>query len=78
VVVHSTRLNLAALEQPDIVQTRSPGTGSPLRDMIDQIAAGGSRDVGIDWSTDLRYEIFGVDFEMTPGAPPSVSSAETE
>lgn len=68
VVVHSTWLNLAVLEQPEIAQTRSPGTGSPLRDMIDQIAVGCSRTVAADWSTDFRYEIRGIDFEMGPSA----------
>ncbi|WP_326550675.1 caspase family protein [Micromonospora sp. NBC_01813] len=66
VVLTSAPQSLAALEQPGIVRSRSPGHGFRLRDMIDQIAAGGSREVDPDWSDGVRYEIHGIDFEMTP------------
>lgn len=66
VVLTSEPQSLAALEQPEIVQTRSRGSGSRLRNMIDQIAAGGSRETEPDWSSAVRYEIRGIDFDMTP------------
>lgn len=80
VVLSSVPQSLAALEQPEIVQARSPdrcprssggGSGSSnggfrLRDMIDQIAAGGSREIDPDLSDGVRYEIHGIDFEMAP------------
>ncbi|WP_158647152.1 caspase family protein [Actinoplanes sp. ATCC 53533] len=66
VVLTSEPQSLVALEQPEIVRTRSQGSGTRLRDMIDQIAVGGSREVEPDLSTSVRYEIHAIDFDMTP------------
>ena len=80
VVLSSAPQSLAALEQPEIVQTREPDRGprppdrdhrapvggSRLRDLIDQIATGGSREIDPNWPDGVRYEIHGIDFEMTP------------
>lgn len=66
VVLTSDLQSLVALEQPDIVRTRSRSAGSRLRDMIDQITAGGSREVEPDLSDAVRYEVHAIDFDMTP------------
>jgi hypothetical protein len=75
VVLTSQPQNLLALEQPEIVQTRSAkGSRGLLRlqNIIDQIATGDTRDIEPDWSTGVRYDLRAIEFEMTPDHSDSV------
>lgn len=86
VVLTSERQHLGALEQPEIVQTRSRHRGlgaSTLQNLIDQLATGGTRDVESDWSDGVRYDIHAIDFEMAPEpieqpAPPARTALARE
>jgi hypothetical protein len=71
VVITSERQDLSALEQPAIVQIRSGARGSgnpvsPLQDMVDQIGAGTTREIGQNKSSGVLFDVHSIDFEMTP------------
>jgi hypothetical protein len=83
VVVTSDPQDLRPLEQPGLVRDRTRGAvASPLQDMIDQLAIGGTRDADAEAAPDaalIRYDVHAVSFDVAAhgsraASPVSVSS----
>ncbi|MEZ0107689.1 hypothetical protein ABH920_001681 [Catenulispora sp. EB89] len=63
--------DFSALKQHGIVTTRRPGELiSPLTAVVDQVAAGGDRDLPQDRSVSGRYDVRKIDFELEPASGP--------
>ena len=77
IAVTSAPQDLRALEQPGIAHIRSgtrhrSRTVSPLQDMVDQLAIGGTRDLTAEDAPEadvIRYDIHAISFNVDKAGP---------